>query len=86
MPLCGFNPKMLKGLTEFAQGLYEQAMKRQEEDNIPIDRAFQIEVEEMNIFLAKLDEEYYEALRPKHDVKEAMEKLIKWSAFYPKKK
>lgn len=84
MPLCGFNPKMLHGLTEFAQGLYEQALKRQAQDNIPIERAFEIEVEEMNIFLTKLDEQYYDKLRTRHSVDEAMQRLIAWSAAYPK--
>jgi len=84
MPLCGFNPKMLEGLTKFAQGLYEQAIKRSVGENIPIEQAFKIEVEEMNIFLTKLDEKYYKELRPKHAVSEAMEKLIEWTAFYPK--
>ena len=85
MPLCGFNKKMLAGLTMFSQGLYEQALKRQQEDNILIDKAFEIEVEEMNIFLTKLDEKYYKELRPKHTVLEAMDKLVEWSAFQPKK-
>jgi hypothetical protein len=85
MPLCGFNPKMLKGLTMFAQGLYEQALKRQQKDKIPISRAFEIEVEEMNIFLIKLDEKYEKELRPECNVKKAMEKLIEWHAFLPKK-
>ena len=84
MPLCGFNPKMLEGLTKFSQGLYEQALKRRKEDGIPIDRAFEIEVEEMNIFLAKLDEKYYNELRPKHTVVEAMDKLVEWTASQPK--
>jgi len=84
MPFCGFNPKMLEGLTKFAQGLYEQALKRQKEDGIPIEQAFEIEVEEMNIFLTKLDEKYYSELRPKHNVAEAMDKLVEWAAFQPK--
>jgi len=84
MPLCGFSPKVLGGLTMFTQGLYEQALKRQKEDGIPIERAFEIEVEEMNIFFTKLDERYYEELRPKHSVDEAMTKLVEWAAFYPK--
>lgn len=76
---------MLHGLTDFAQGLYEQALKRQKEDGIAIERAFEIEVEEMNIFLAKLDEKYYDELRPKHSVDEAMAKLVEWASAYPKK-
>lgn len=75
---------MLEGLTKFAQGLYEQALKRSKQEKISIERAFETEVEEMNIFLTKLDEKYYKELRPKHTVSEAMEKLIKWTAFDPK--
>lgn len=75
---------MLEGLTKFSQGLYEQALKRQKKNNIPIERAFEIEVEEMNIFLAKLDEKYYSDLRPKHTVAEAMDKLVEWTASQPK--
>lgn len=85
MPLCGFNPKMLDGLTKFSQGLYEQAIKRSKEDGIAIERAFEIEVQEMNIFLAALDEKYYAELRPQNTVTEAMEKLIIWCAFSAKK-
>ena len=84
MPLCGFNPKMLDGLTKFSQGLYEQALKRSKEDCISIERAFEIEVEEMNIFLTRLDETYYKELRPQNNVVEAMEKLVGWCAFDPK--
>ncbi len=85
MPLCGFNPKMLDGLTKFSQGLYEQAVKRSKEDGISIDRAFEIEIEEMNIFLARLDEKYYAELRPQNNVVEAMNKLVEWCAFDAKK-
>ncbi len=84
MPFCGFNPTMIHGLAEFTKGLYEQALKRSHEENISIERAFEIEVAEMTIFLAKLDERYYNELRPKHDVVTAQEKLIEWAAFYPK--
>lgn len=84
MPLCGFNPQMLKGLTMFAQGLYGQAIERSKREKISIERAFEIEVEEMTIFLSKLDEKYYSELRPKHNVKEAMDKLVEWTAFEPR--
>ncbi len=84
MPLCGFNPKMLGGLTMLAQGLYEQALKRSIEDDVSIERAFEIEVEEMNIFFTKLDEKYYADLRPKHDVVESMDQLVEWCVAYPK--
>ncbi|GEM_PF-2487403 len=84
MPLCGFNPTMIHGLAEFTRGLYEQALKRSREETIPIERAFEIEVAEMTIFLAKLDEKYYHELRPRHDVATAQQQLIDWAAFYPK--
>lgn len=71
---------MLRGLTEFAQGLYEQALKRSVEEGISVERAFQIEIEEMNIFLAELDRRYYDDLRPQHSVPEAMKKLVEWAA------
>jgi len=85
MPMCGFNPKMLKGLALFSQGLYEQALKRSQEENLSMERSFEIEVEEMNIFLTMLDDKYYGELRPRHNIKEAMDKLIEWMTFYPKK-
>lgn len=83
MPLCGFNPLMLKGLTMFAQGLYAQALDRSKRDKITVERAFEIEVKEMTIFLSKLDEKYYSELRPNHNVQEAMEQLVEWVAFEP---
>ena len=76
MPLCGFNPKMLHGLTEFAQGLYEQAEKRSKSDSISLEQAFKVEIEEMNIFLHELDRRYYEEIRPKHNPDEAMKVLL----------
>ena len=54
MPFCGFNSAMLQGLREFARGLFEQAIKRSGADGISIEQSFEIEIEEMNIFLAKL--------------------------------
>jgi hypothetical protein len=83
MALCGFNPKMLEGLAKFSQGLYEQALKRSRAESISIERAFEIEIEEMNIFLVKLDQKYYDDLRPAHSVEESMTQLVEWTAFYP---
>lgn len=80
MPMCGFNPRMLYGLTEFTKGLYEQAVKRAAEDGTSVELAFKVEVEEMNIFLQELDRKYYEELRPEHNVAEAMKRLVEWTA------
>ena len=78
MPMCGFNPKMLKGLTMFAQGLYEQAEWQAERQGISLGEAFEKEVKEMNVFLAALDE-HYEVLRKSTDVDDAMRQLVAWA-------
>ena len=76
MPLCGFDKKMLNGLTLFAQSLYEAAMRKSKEKHITIEQAMKIEIEEMNEFLFALDERY-EDLRKSNSVPESMEKLVK---------
>jgi hypothetical protein len=78
MPLCGFNPMMIKGLTMFAQGLYSQAQKRAREEDVSLDEAFTKEVHEMSVFLAALDERY-EELKKTFGVDEAMRELIVWA-------
>lgn len=78
MPVCGFDKKMLKGLTLFAQSLYEAALRKSKENNITIERAMEIEIEEMNEFLFALDEKY-EDLRKSNPVSQSMEKLVEWT-------
>ncbi len=78
MPLCGFNEVMLKGLTLFAQGLYEQLLKRMRSEGVTIEQALEREIHEMNVFLPALDAEY-ERLRQTMDVDEAMRALVKWT-------
>ncbi|HEY4523607.1 MAG TPA: hypothetical protein VJK04_01900 [Candidatus Paceibacterota bacterium] len=85
MPLCGFNATMLKGLTLFAQGLYEQAVKRSENDGVDVKTAMEIEVHEMNVFLPALDEEY-EELRKTQGVDESMRNLVQWTKQHKKEK
>jgi len=80
MPLCGFNQKMLNALTDFSKGLLEQIVKRARRDSISMEKAMEIEVEELNIFLALNSEEYHNHLRPKYDVTKSMKKLIEWGA------
>lgn len=76
MPMCGFNPQMLKGLTLFGQGLYASAIRLSKERKVPLERAMEIEIEEMNVFLAALDERYDE-LRETQPVDVAMRELVK---------
>ena len=63
MPLCGFNQTMLNALTDFSKGLLEQIVKRSRRDSIAIEKAMDIEVEELNIFLALNSEKYHDHLR-----------------------
>lgn len=79
MPMCGFNAKMLQGLTAFAQGLYDQAHRLAKEQGIPLEDAMEKEIHEMNVFLAALDETYEELRRSGKDVDEAMRELSEWT-------
>ena len=81
MPMCGFNEKMLNALTDFSKGLFEQILKRAKKESISLEKAMEIEVEELNIFLSLNSQKYHDSLRPKYDVRTSMEKLIEWSAF-----
>jgi hypothetical protein len=55
MPMCGFNQKMLEGLSLFAEGLFDQAIKRSGEDNLSLEESLKQEILEMNIFREILD-------------------------------
>ncbi len=77
MPLCGFDKKMLKGLTLFAQSLYEAALRKSEKSGISIEEAMEVEIAEMNEFLFALDKKY-EEFREISDVPESMRKLVSY--------
>ena len=49
-----FNSETLKGLTLFAQGLYEQAEIRVKKDGVSFQQAYDNEIEEMNNLLKSL--------------------------------
>ena len=74
MPLCGFNPEILKGMTLMAKGFYTSALRLYKEKGVPMEEAMEIEVQEMTIFLTALDEQYAE-LRKTHSIDEAMKVL-----------
>lgn len=76
MPLCGFNAQMLKGLADFAQGLYKQAKKRAKEDGISVDESVDTEIREMQVLLTEIDRRYYEELRPQYGLEEAIKKIL----------
>jgi hypothetical protein len=76
--MCGFSPKMLQGLTMFAQGLYESAVTRSHEKKISIEAAMEAEIHEMNVFLAALDE-HYDELKERMSVDDAMRGLTLWT-------
>lgn len=56
MPLCGFNQKMLKGITAFHEGLVEYGLiKRSKLKNQSVDETLTRELADMNRFLAEID-------------------------------
>ena len=55
MPLCGFDEKMLKGLTAFNEGLVEHGLKfRSEKNNETIDQAIKREISDMTRLLSEI--------------------------------
>jgi hypothetical protein len=55
MPLCGFNEKMLKGLTAFNEGLVEHGLKfRSEKNGETIDQAIKREISDMTRLLSEI--------------------------------
>ncbi|MFM2224726.1 MAG: hypothetical protein RJA07_928 [Bacteroidota bacterium] len=55
MPLCGFNDKMLKGLTAFNEGLVEHGLKyRSQKNGETIDQAIKRELSDMTRLLLEL--------------------------------
>ena len=55
MALCGFNDKMLKGLTAFNEGLVEHGLKfRSTKNGETIDQAIKLEISDMTRLLAEL--------------------------------
>ena len=55
MPLCGFNEKMLKGLTAFNEGLVEHGLKfRSEKNNETINQAIKREISDMTRLLSEI--------------------------------
>lgn len=55
MPLCGFNKTMINGLKEFFDGLYVQALKRAQDEKVPVLEVLGMEVEEMSGFKEALE-------------------------------
>ena len=55
MPLCGFNEKMLKGLSAFNEGLVEYGLKHRSELNgETIDQAIKREISDMTRLLSEI--------------------------------
>lgn len=55
MPICGFNEKMLKGLSAFNEGLVEHGLKfRSEKNSETIDQGIKREISDMTRLLAEI--------------------------------
>ncbi len=56
MPVCGFNEKMLKGLTAFNEGLVEHGLQfRSEKNGETIDQAIKREISDMTRLLSEIN-------------------------------
>lgn len=55
MPICGFNDKMLKGLTALSEGLVEHGLKyRSEKNGETIDQGIKREISDMTRLIPEL--------------------------------
>ena len=63
MPFCGFNPKMIRGLAIFAEGLFEATLTRAEEEGKSIPEAFQIELRDIGLFLQAIEDKHQDLKR-----------------------
>jgi len=63
MPFCGFNPKMIRGLAIFAEGLFEATVTRADEEGKTIPDAFQTELRDIGLFLQAIEDKHQELKR-----------------------
>jgi hypothetical protein len=63
MPLCGFNQKMIKGISMFAEGLFEATVARADEEKMSLPEAFKIELRDIGLFLQALEDKHQEVKR-----------------------
>jgi hypothetical protein len=63
MPLCGFNAKMIQGITMFAEGLFEATAARAAEEKISLPEALKIELRDIGLFLQALEDKHQELKR-----------------------
>lgn len=81
MPLCGFNPKMIQGISIFAEGLFEATVARAEEEGKSLDEAFQIELRDIRLFLQAIEDKHQELKRklpPEEAVAGVADLVYKW--------
>ena len=79
MPWCGYHPKMVKGITLFAEGLFKATVNRSEEQDISIEEAFSQEIEELSSFVVALEEKNDDLREQDFDVDERMVQLVDWA-------
>lgn len=64
-PLCGFKPRMIAGIKEFGEGIFEQAKEKAKKDGLNLRQSVDVEIEETGMFIDMLkaqDPKKYEAL------------------------
>ena len=77
MPLCGFNKKMIRGITVFAEGLFEATLTRASEEKLDLRVAFDRELKDIGAFLEALETKHQE-LKHRYPVKAAMRRVASW--------
>src|SRR5574341_1060855 len=58
MPMCGFNEKMIRGIAQFGEDLFESTLARASEEKLSLDEAFKIELRDMGLFLQALEDKH----------------------------
>jgi hypothetical protein len=81
MPLCGFNPKMLKGIASFHEGLVEHGLiERSRKKGQTVEQALECELKDMDRMLGELnrisDEEKRKIIETLAEHAKAFYKLI----------
>ena len=53
-PLCGFKPRMIAGIREFGEGIFEQAKEKAVKDGLTLRQSVDVEIEETSMFIEML--------------------------------
>src|SRR5438876_328161 len=58
MPICGFNAKMIQGIAQFSEGLFEATVAKADQKSQDPPAAVRNELAEIDLFLRELERRY----------------------------